>query len=273
MTIDNQVSALMNRLESDEVFSKHNEVVFVAHSMGGLIVQRLLLAHHELASKVRYIYFLSTPQEGAAIARLGHALNGDPNLLQMFPGDSNTYLENMESEWMGAKFGIPRYCAIERERTNGVLVVSEQSGTRNCAKVVALDEDHLSVAKPCSMKDDAYIALSNAERDNPVTRVENTSRSWSSYQEVGCGHTNKNTLLASVTLDPTFSEVVNGTPTTHYANADHVPKMFGPTLGDQNGNTIKVSYAFVGEDNGLDCHGGHVTIVVDFPVQRKVPVT
>ena len=71
MSIDDQVSNLMNRLEGDKLFSKHNEVVFVAHSMGGLIVQRLLLTHHDLAPKVRFIYFLSTPQEGSAIARLG----------------------------------------------------------------------------------------------------------------------------------------------------------------------------------------------------------
>jgi triacylglycerol esterase/lipase EstA (alpha/beta hydrolase family) len=35
MSIDDQVSNLMNRFEADGIFAKHEEVVFVAHSMGG----------------------------------------------------------------------------------------------------------------------------------------------------------------------------------------------------------------------------------------------
>lgn len=272
MSIDDQVSNLMNRLEGDKVFSKHNEVVFVAHSMGGLIVQRLLLTHHDLAPKVRFIYFLSTPQEGSAIARLGHALNGDPNLQQMFHGDSNTYLQNIEAEWMGANFGTPRYCTIERKSIHGVLVVDRESGTRNCQKVVALDEDHAGVAKPCSTDDDSYIALRVAEEANPVLRTENTTRDYRSYQPVDCNHTNSGVLDASVTLNPTLYESVTGAPSAHYENSDHTKGETGPTVVSYQGNTAKVQYGFNGEDAGLGCRGGHTTIVVTFPIERKVQV-
>src|SRR5262245_10529605 len=37
MTIDQIVNSLNQHLINDEVFSKHQEVVFVAHSLGGLI--------------------------------------------------------------------------------------------------------------------------------------------------------------------------------------------------------------------------------------------
>jgi len=272
MSIDDQVSNLMNRLEADEVFSKHGEVVFVAHSLGGLVVQRVLLTHHDLASKVRFIYFLSTPQEGAAIARLGHVLNGDPDLKQMFPGDSNTYLQNIEAEWMGANFGIPRYCTIERKPTKGVLVVDRESGTRNCAKVVALDEDHAGVAKPCSSNDDSYVALRVAEDANPVLRTENASRNWTSYQQVDCSRTNSNTLDASVSLDSHFYEKVVGAATAQYQGSDHIKDATGPTVVSQQGNTARVSYGFNGEDSGFGCRGGHTMIVVTFPIERKVPV-
>jgi pimeloyl-ACP methyl ester carboxylesterase len=275
MSIDDQVSNLMNRLEGDKVFSGHDEVVFVAHSMGGLIVQRLLLTHHDLAPKVRFIYFLSTPQEGAAIARLGHALNGDPNLQQMFPGDSNTYLQNIEAEWMGANFGIPRYCTIERKAMHGVLVVDRESGTRNCQKVVALDEDHAGVAKPCSTNDDSYIALRVAEEANPVLRAETTTRDWRSYQAVDCNHTNSNVLEASVSLDPTYHERVTDKPTARYEGSDHIKDANPnpPAVLSYQGNTAKVQYGFNGEDAGtFGCPGGgHTTIVVTFPIERKVP--
>jgi pimeloyl-ACP methyl ester carboxylesterase len=271
MSIDDQVSNLMNRFEADKVFARHNEIVFVAHSMGGLIVQRLLLTHHDLAPKVRFIYFLSTPQEGAAIARLGHALNEDPNLQQMFPGDSNTYLQNIEAEWMGAKFGIPRYCTIERKPTHGVLVVDRESGTRNCEKVVALDEDHAGVAKPCGANDDSYVALRVAEEANPVLRTETATRDWRSYQAVDCSHTNSGVLDASVSLDSTVHERVVDKPTARYDGSDHIKDATGPSVLSYQGNTAKVQYGFNGEDSGLGCHGGHTTIVVTFSLERKVP--
>lgn len=272
MSIDDQVSNLMSRLEADGVFSKHTEVVFVAHSLGGLVVQRLLLTHHELAAKVRFIYFLSTPEEGSAIARIGHALNDDPDLQQMFPGDSNTYLQNIETEWNGAQFGIPRYCTYERKTTKGVLVVDRLSGTRNCDKAVALDEDHSGIAKPCSTNDDAYIALSNAEDEKPVLRTENTTRDWRSYQEVGCNHTNSSILDASVSLDPKLYEKVTGAPAAHFEASDHTKGETGPKVLSYQGNTAKVQYGFNGEDEGFGCRGGHTTIVVTFPIERKVPV-
>ena len=272
MSIDDQVSNMMNRLEADGVFSKHSEVVFVAHSLGGLVVQRLLLTHHELAEKVRFIYFLSTPQEGSAIARLGHVLTGDPDLQQMFHGDSNTYLQNIEAEWLGANFGIPRYCTIERKPTKGVLVVDRESGTRNCAKVVALDEDHSGVAKPCSSNDDSYVALRVAEDANPVLRKESTTRNWSSYQAVDCSHTNSGALDASVSLDANLYEKVAGPASAQYQGSDHIKDATGPTVVSQQGNTARVTYGFNGEDSGFNCHGGHTTIIVTFPIERRVPV-
>jgi len=272
MSIDDQVSNLMNRFEGDGVFSKHNEVVFVAHSLGGLVVQRLLLTHHELAAKVRFIYFLSTPQEGSQVARLGHILNGDPNLQQMFSGDSNTYLQNIEAEWMGANFGIPRYCTIERKATKGLLVVDRQSGTRNCQKVVALDEDHSGVAKPCSKNDDSYVALRVAEEANPVLHRETANREWRSYQPVDCNRTNSGVLDASVSLDPNLDEKVIGSASAYYEKSDHTKGETGPTVISQQGNTAKVQYGFNGEDAGFNCRGGHTTIVVSFPIERKVPV-
>src|SRR5581483_1079946 len=39
MSIDDVVGNVINRLDGDEVLSKHNEVVFLCHSMGGLVVE------------------------------------------------------------------------------------------------------------------------------------------------------------------------------------------------------------------------------------------
>jgi hypothetical protein len=181
----------------------------------------------------------------------------------------------MEAEWMGANFGIPRYCTIERKPTHGVLVVDRESGTRNCQKVVALDEDHAGVAKPCSSNDDSYVAMRVAEEASPVLRAETTTRDWKSYQAVDCNHTNSNTLEASVSLDPAYHERVTDKPTARYDGSDHIKDINPnpPAVVSYQGNTAKVQYGFNGEDRGtFGCPGGgHTTIVVTFPIERKVP--
>jgi len=279
MTIDEVVSNLKSRLDSDEVFAKHREVVFVAHSLGGLIVQRLLLTHRELAPQVRFIYFYSTPETGAQVAQLGHIFSADPLLKEMFPGDSNDYLLNLESEWRGAGFNIHRYCAYEKKTVKGVLVVDRLSGTRGCENAIAINEDHISIVKPCDRNADSYIALRNAvlkipiAPEQPKLRTEVVPRRWESYQEVGCNKTNSNTLTASVTLDPNFQErVLTASPSLE--NADNIQGITGPTLGPVTGNTVRVTYGFNGKDAGITgCPGGgHATVVVTFSVERQVPI-
>jgi predicted alpha/beta hydrolase family esterase len=78
MNLDEVVSNLNNRLVNDEVFSKYREVVFVCHSLGGLIVQRLLLTFRSYAQQVPFIYFFSTPETGAQITKLASVFSSAP---------------------------------------------------------------------------------------------------------------------------------------------------------------------------------------------------
>jgi pimeloyl-ACP methyl ester carboxylesterase len=146
MTIDEIVSNLANRFQSDGVFS-HREVVFVAHSLGGLITQRFLITHRDLAKQVPFIAFYATPETGAQVAQVGHVLSADPLLKEMFPGPENDYLLNLENEWIAANFAIKRYCAYEKQPTKGVWVVDRLSGTRSCTNKTPLpiNADHINI--------------------------------------------------------------------------------------------------------------------------------
>ena len=168
MSLDEVVESVRNRLEDDRVFS-HREVAFVCHSLGGLVVQRLLLTHRNYASRVPFIYFFSTPQTGAsALTHIFSLFSADPLLKVLLPGD-NDYLLALETDWQNAHFGVKRFCAYEKQPTKGVLVVDRLSATRNCSgSPVPINEHHMGIVKPCSSRDDSYIALRNAVRNNPI---------------------------------------------------------------------------------------------------------
>jgi pimeloyl-ACP methyl ester carboxylesterase len=282
MTIDEVVSNLANRFQSDGVFS-HREVVFVAHSLGGLIVQRFLLTHREFAKQVPLIMFYSTPETGAQVAHLGHIFSADPLLKEMFPNEQNDYLLNLENEWIGANFTIKRYCAYEKKPTKGIWVVDRLSGTRNCTNKtpIPINKDHIEIVKPCSTQDDAYIVLKNVITENPiapppvVTKDEVVTRNWNSPQlDVGCNQTNSGTLQAAVPLDPQLQEKVISV-TASYTKTDNIKGSTGPTVVGGPASAVSVTYGFNGQDKewtGNCPGGGHAYVVVTFTISRKVPV-
>lgn len=178
MNIDEVVTSLNNRLISDEVFSKHREVVFVCHSLGGLVVQSLLLTFREYAQQVPFIYFFSTPETGAQIANLASVFSSDPLLKTMFAGDENVYLQNLENQWKAAPFHIRRLCAYEKKQHKGVLVVDRLSGTRNCDEPpIPINENHLGIVKPDGPEHESYIALRNAVLAKPTSHKLRTQAS------------------------------------------------------------------------------------------------
>jgi pimeloyl-ACP methyl ester carboxylesterase len=168
MTVDEVAANLNNRLKSDSVFAKHREVIFVCHSLGGLIIQQLLLTHREYAEKVPFIYFFATPQTGSEIAKLGRLFSSDPLLEALLPGGENHYMESIEFQWKSARFNIRRYCAYEKKPYKGVLIVDRLSSTRNCDDLLPIDEDHVSIVKPNNTNHDSYTALRNAILDHPL---------------------------------------------------------------------------------------------------------
>ena len=175
-------------------------------------------------------------------------------------------------------FNMHRYCAYEKKSVKGFLVVDRLSGTRGCENAIAVNEDHISLVKPCDRNVDSYIALRNAVLKNPIVpeptkfRTEVVSRRWESYQTVDCNRTNSNTLVASVPLDPNLQEKVLSA-TASIENADNIQGISGPTLRQVTGNTVRVTYGFNGKDAGITgCPGGgHATVVVTFTVEQHSP--
>src|SRR5260370_34560600 len=160
-----------NGLTADGVLEKHHEVVFVCHSLGGIIVQQLLLTFREHAKQVPFVYFFAVPEEGAQIAKFGSLFDSDPMLQALFYGDENEYLLRLENDWRAAHFTIKRYCAYEKKAVKGaILIVDRLSGTRNCdAPPIPINEDHMGIVKPSGTKHDSDIALRNATRANPIS--------------------------------------------------------------------------------------------------------
>lgn len=162
MTMADLESNILSRMQADGVFSRHREVIFVAHSMGGLLTQQMLLTYRdkELFKKVRAIFLYGTPQEGSKLANWAKYFNPDPKLKELQAGDKNFTLQEMDQDWTHAGFTeIKRYCAYETKPEEGFKVVDRYSATRGCNDSVAMNENHRELVKPCDTEADSYIFL------------------------------------------------------------------------------------------------------------------
>jgi len=152
MSIDEAAVKLHNILKFKGVVN-YQQIVFVAHSMGGLVVLRELISYPDLLNKVPLIVLYAVPQEGAEIARIGSLFLNNPGLSEMIPADSNGYLESLTIDWKNIT-RLPMHphviCGYEKLPTHNIMVVPRTSASRFCDdNPVAIEgTNHETIVKP-----------------------------------------------------------------------------------------------------------------------------
>jgi len=161
-TIDELADNMRLVLRQGDVLA-HNELIFLSHSMGGLVTRALLLKYRDLIPKVGFLYFCSTPTTGSELASIANLVGKNPQFGDMFPMGYNTYIESLQSSWLAAKMNVRSYCAYEKLATHGMDVVTRQSATSLCTEPLApILENHISIVKPADRTSLAYIAFKDA---------------------------------------------------------------------------------------------------------------
>ena len=156
---------LAQKLDYDRI-DDYETVVFVAHSMGGLVVLRYLLDNPEKWKKTPVVFFYATPFEGADIATLANRVSSNRALADMIPTGNNSWLEQLLQDWNGKDAAArPKVrCAHETISTGPTLVVNWNSATRICyaGPSDAISANHLNIVKPDRPSHDAVMLLVNA---------------------------------------------------------------------------------------------------------------
>ena len=158
-------------LERDNLL-KRSELIFVAHSMGGLLTRAFLLKNREIAQRVRFMYFFATPTTGSEVARLGRLLSSSPQVEQVVKTD--TSLADLQRDWLAANFQIPTYCAYEVRPTFGAgIIVDPHSAMSLCNRHAdPIEADHTDIVKPAGRSDKSYAVLLGAFQNTPALKPE-----------------------------------------------------------------------------------------------------
>lgn len=179
--------AISDELETvlkDEQILEYSELVFVGHSMGGIVIRDMLNDNDNLASKTSLIVLYASPLEGSKLANLASYLSENPQAIALRSSDTNFYLQQETDQWRQKNRDIPLYCGYELEETLGQIVVDRNSATDGCnASVVAIQSNHSGVVKPTSREDTTYrflrVALSEVGADQKdVSGIKDVSISY-----------------------------------------------------------------------------------------------
>jgi pimeloyl-ACP methyl ester carboxylesterase len=273
---------------------EHREVVFIAHSLGGILVEEMLLRHPTDAARVRFVVSYGTPHEGSTVARVASLYDKDPLLNDLSDAGDNTFLTHLEERWRGSSAvnGIHRFCAYEDQDTvadEGLArylkphtrVVSYFSATYGCDVTTPPQEihaDHIRLIQPTDRNAAAYDFFRRVYRDNPILEDQVVTReSVVKGLEAGCNQTNADPdLQVPIALDSSLHEkVISATAFLDDVVdvSDIFPNPPAVTRVDANG-VAHVNYGFRGPGKKLlVCIGsGHATLKVEFSIDRQVPL-
>ena len=165
--IQQAANRLHERLEYHHVLN-YRSVVFVAHSMGGLVVMRELLTHHDILDRVPVVVFYATPMEGSLVAAVGKEFSPNSALAQMTPADANALLQTLNDEWRSLPDDQRPHvrCAYENVPIGPTKIVPWTSATRFCEGATpAIEATHITIVKPDRPNADAVVVLANALND------------------------------------------------------------------------------------------------------------
>jgi hypothetical protein len=168
-SINEIAGRMLRQLEDEGVFEKYKEIYFIVHSMGWLVVKRVLVdlnRPNQTAKlrKVKAVLYISTPAQGADMAEVGSWLSVNPQLRDMRPADFNTFLQTLEDQWQnllrdrGSERFPHSFCTHETKPTHGIIIVSRVYASTFCDQnSFAVDADHANIAKPESVESDIYV--------------------------------------------------------------------------------------------------------------------
>jgi len=170
LSIPEVESRLLADLERHGVAQKHKDIIFIAHSLGGLVLKRMLIgqsvgARSQLSNATKLVVLIASPAGGSWIAELvspvasrlfGHRLMGE-----LKSRENNSLMQSIQTDWeriVKQELQQRPYiaCAYEKLSYFGVVIVPETRADQQCDQKIAVNANHEDIVKPSSRQHDIY---------------------------------------------------------------------------------------------------------------------
>jgi pimeloyl-ACP methyl ester carboxylesterase len=167
LKIEDVADQVRSDMIDDSVFHRRS-IIFVAHSMGGLVAKRIILRYASVPdtiTRIRALIGIAVPNQGAPVAEVGAFLSFNRQLRDLLPTELNSYIAAIGNDWRdllerrdaSARWAPRFYCARETRPMFGTVIVSSLYGNDRCdGGLYPLEGDHSSIVKPSARGDATY---------------------------------------------------------------------------------------------------------------------
>ena len=163
-TIEEVTSQVFQELVDRNIFRDYTSLVFITHSLGGLIAKNILVklntpGNVEKLRQVRAIIYIGTPAQGTDKASFASWLTLNRQVRDLGSADSNTFLQALENNWrtlirerINSRAKYPQaFCAYETLPTAGAMIVSRTNASTWCdSDFQGMGYNHIDLVKPAS---------------------------------------------------------------------------------------------------------------------------
>lgn len=172
--------------------NKGTPLVMIGHSMGGVIIKKVLLlarqdpSHHKLATRIHSMFFLATPHRGADSAQLLSnmlkiaVLHGSKPYVDSLVPKSDA-IQVINDGFRHAYQGIQLWSFFETVKTSLGLIVEKDSAILDLPgeRVQLSNADHRHVCKFDDPSDSNYCTLRNAF----ISTIDSINNTWLSARQ------------------------------------------------------------------------------------------
>lgn len=164
LSIDDIKDILFSHI--DVKFNEYQNIVIIAHSMGGLISKAVILKLiEENRNKINLFISLAVPHNGSNLANIGGLLLSNPNIEDLAP--LSNIIDTVNRDWIGIrnKNLIPRTIYFQGKNDN-IVPNNSSSGydPREKGKeydIIYTDDDHFSILQPENEKSILIVSIKN----------------------------------------------------------------------------------------------------------------
>jgi len=201
--------------------SPYQNIVLVAHSMGGLISKSFLLSQTNEAKKVKLFLSLAVPHNGSDWASFADALfRNHPQVIDLKPLSKT--LNGINQRWISKQDNLPNTVYFYGQYD---VIVPEESAvayeSTSVTQKVACNDDHFSITKPESKESLVYVAVKKYLNDFLNSQLNQNELVIKPFKDEG--QLDNELFVLKLMVADVHNSLVNNAKSTFF-NAEYVRK-------------------------------------------------